>query len=191
MSLISLAFFLRIRAHLKFIRRLFSSNSLMHDCFIRKQILHLNEQYQLVSSIVDLKQIRVRVFLEGNIFHGVVTNETMNSWARFTRNAIILYYPFLFIEKLTFPSSISFSINMEGSKRTTTGIGHLSSSTENKQKKQKRCNLMTESLLSNNRPNCFQFTVTPTHEKTCGLRRKNGTIILPSRQPRTVDNIHL
>ena len=42
---------------------------------------------------------------------------------------------------------------MEGSMRTTTRIGHLYSLTKNKQKKQKRYNLRTESLLSNNTSN--------------------------------------
>ena len=52
-------------------------------------------------------------------------------------NAILLYCPFLFIDNLKLPSSISFPINMEGSRRTTTRLGHLSSSTQNKQKTKK------------------------------------------------------
>ena len=57
--------------------------------------------------------------------------------AKFTQNAILLYCLFLFIENLTFPSSISFAINMERSKRNTTCIGHLYSSTKNEQKNKK------------------------------------------------------
>ena len=53
------------------------------------------------------------------------------------QNAIVLYCPFLFIWNHTFPSPIEVSINMEGSKRTTLCIGHLSSSTKNKQKTKK------------------------------------------------------
>ena len=55
------------------------------------------------------------MFLEGNVFHGVVRYERMKSWAKFSQNAIVLYCP----------------------KRTTTRIGHLSSSTKNKQKTKK------------------------------------------------------
>ena len=50
---------------------------------------------------------------------------------------------------------------------------------------------MTESLLSNNTSNRFRFIMTPTRGKTCGLRRRNGIITLPSRKPRTVDNMLL
>ena len=50
---------------------------------------------------------------------------------------------------------------------------------------------MTESLLSNNTSNRFKFIMTPTRGKTCGLRRRNGTITLPSGKSRTVDNILL
>ena len=78
---------------------------------------------------------------------------------------------------------------MEGSKRTTTRIGHLSSSTKNKTKK--RYHFMTESLLSNNTSNHFKFIMTPTCGITCDLRRRNGTITLPSQKPRTVDNMLL
>ena len=49
-------------------------------------------------------------------------------------NAMLLYCPFLFIENLTFPSSIQFPVNMEGSKRTTTRIAHPYSATKSKQK---------------------------------------------------------
>ena len=80
---------------------------------------------------------------------------------------------------------------MEQCKRTTTRIGHLSSSTKNKQKKQKRFHLMTKSLLSNNTSNAFKFIMIPTRGKTCGLHRRNGTITLPSRKPRAVDNMLL
>ena len=88
-------------------------------------------------SIVELKQNKARVYLKGIIIHGVVRYERMKSWAKFTQNAILLYGPFLLIQNLTFPSSISFPINMEGSKRTTTRIDHLYSSTKNKQKNKK------------------------------------------------------
>ena len=75
---------------------------------------------------------------------------------------------------------------MEGSQRTTTRIGQLSFSTKNK----KRYKLMTESLLSNNTSDRFEFIMTPTREKTCDLRRRNETT-LPSSKPRTVDNMLL
>ena len=68
---------------------------------------------------------------------------------------------------------------MEESKRTTTRIGHLSSSRKNKQKT-KKIHLMTEILLSNNTSNRFKFIMTPTRGKTCGLRIRNGTITLPA-----------
>ena len=50
---------------------------------------------------------------------------------------------------------------------------------------------MTQSLLSKNTSNHFKFIMTPTRGKTSGLRRKKGTITLPSRKPRTVDNMLL
>ena len=50
----------------------------MCDCFIITQILQLNEQYQYLV-IVQLKQNKPRVFLKGNIFHGVVKYEKMKS----------------------------------------------------------------------------------------------------------------
>ena len=92
---------------------------------------------------------------------------------------------------------------MEESKRTTTLISHLSSSIKNKQKKKtkkkqrkkkkkkERYHLMTECLLFNNTSNRFKFIMTPTRGKTCGLRRRNGIIALPSQKPRTVDNMLL
>ena len=89
------------------------------------------------SSVFELKHSKAREFLTGNIMHGVVRYERMKSWAKFTQNAILLYCLFLFMESLTFPSSISFPIDMERSKRTTTRIGHLYSSTKNKQKGKK------------------------------------------------------
>ena len=67
---------------------------------------------------------------------------------------------------------------MEGSKRTTTRIGHLYSSTKNKQKNKKRYNLVTESLLSSNTSNRFKFIMAPNRGKTCGLGRRNGTTTL-------------
>ena len=71
-------------------------------------------------------------------------------------------------------------INTEGSKRTATLIGHLSSLTKNKQTKQKSYNLMTEGLLSNNTSNNrFKINMTPTCWKTCSPGRRNGTKTLP------------
>ena len=75
---------------------------------------------------------------------------------------------------------------MEGSKRTTPRTGHISSPTKNKQKNKKRYHFITESLLSNNTSNHFKLIMTSTRGKTCGLSRRNGTITLPSRKPRTV-----
>ena len=51
---------------------------------------------------------------------------------------------------------------MGGFKRTTTRISHLLFSTKKKAKKQKRYNLMTESLSSNNISNRFKFIMTLT-----------------------------
>ena len=84
------------------------------------------------SLIVELKQNKARE-LKGNIIRGAVREERIKSWAKFTQNAILLYCLFLFMENLTFLPSISFPINMEGSMRATTHIGHLYSSTKNKQ----------------------------------------------------------
>ena len=56
---------------------------------------------------------------------------------------------------------------MAGSKRTTTCIGHLSSSTKKRTKKQKRYHLITEILFSNNTSNRFKFIMTPTRGKGC------------------------
>ena len=69
---------------------------------------------------------------------------------------------------------------MEGSKRTTTRVGHLSSSTKNKQtnkqtNKQKRKNLMIECLLSISTSNCFKFTMTPTSWKSLWPPSQNQT----------------
>ena len=79
---------------------------------------------------------------------------------------------------------------MEGSKKTIARIGHFSSSTKNKQKR-KRYHLMTENVLSNNTSNRFKFIMTPTRRKTYGRLRRNGTTTLPSRKPKTVDNMLL
>ena len=69
---------------------------------------------------------------------------------------------------------------MEGSKRTTTRIDHLYSSTKNKQKNKKGTTLvlMAENLFSNNTSNRFKFIMAPTHGKTCGLGRRNGATTL-------------
>ena len=50
---------------------------------------------------------------------------------------------------------------------------------------------MTERLLSNSAISRFKFIMTLTRKKTCGLRRRNGTITLPSGKPRTVENMLL
>ena len=50
---------------------------------------------------------------------------------------------------------------MDVSERTTTPIGHLSSSTKNRQEN-KRCNFMIKSLSSSNTSNRFKLTMTPT-----------------------------
>ena len=119
----------------------------------------------------------------------MILNQKIN---KFTPNDILLYCPFFFIGNLTFPSSISFPINMEGPKRATTRIGYLSTSTKHKQKNPpKRYNLMTERQLSNNTSNRFKFIMTSTRGKTCDLRRRNGTISLPSGKSKTVDNMLL
>ena len=62
----------------------------------------------------------------------MILNQKIN---KFTPNDILQYCPFFFIGSLTFPSSISFPINMEGLKRATTHIGYLCTSTKNKPKK--------------------------------------------------------
>ena len=50
---------------------------------------------------------------------------------------------------------------------------------------------MTESLLTNNTSNRFKLIMTPTCEKTCGLRRRYIAITLPSGKVRTVENMLL
>ena len=128
-----------------------------------------------ISIFINTKTVelnKARLVLKENIFHVryIVTYERMKNWAKFTQNAILLHCLFLFIENLTFPSSISFPINMEGSKTPTTCIGHLSSSTKNKQKKkqnkdttlwQKVCCLAIHQITLS-----FKFIVTPTRGKT-------------------------
>ena len=76
---------------------------------------------------------------------------------------------------------------MEGSKRTATCIGHLSSTTKNKQKTKNRPPY-NKSLLSNITSNRFKLIMTPTRGKTCGLCRRNGMTTLLLRKPRTVEN---
>ena len=80
---------------------------------------------------------------------------------------------------------------MEGSNRTTTRIGHFNSSTRKQAKKQKRYNLITESLFSINTSNPFKFVMTSTRGKICGLGQRNGTITLPLGKSRTIDNMLL
>ena len=62
---------------------------------------------------------------------------------------------------------------------------------EKASKKQKRCKLMTERLLSNSTTSRFKFIMTFTCGKAAGFRRRNGTIILPSEKSRTVENMLL
>ena len=50
---------------------------------------------------------------------------------------------------------------------------------------------MTEGLLTNSTSNRFKLVTTPTCGKTCGLRRRNRTITLPSGKVRTVENMLL
>ena len=122
------------------------------------------------------------MFLKWNIFRSVVRYERMKCWAKFTQNATLLYCPFLFIENFTSPSSISFPINMEGSKRTTTRIGHLSSSTKNKLENKQWYNLITESLLSRNTSNRIKLIMTPTCGATVAfVALKVGRLLLTVR----------
>ena len=95
-------------------------------------------------------------------------------------NTCAVYCPFLFIENLTFLSSISFLV-----------FHHIFPPKQKASKKQKRYNLMAESLLSNITISHFKFILTLTCEKTGGLRRRNGTITLLSGKPRTVENMLL
>ena len=80
---------------------------------------------------------------------------------------------------------------MEQCKRTTTRIGHLSSSTKNKQKKPKKIPPYDKKFVVQQHIKCFKFIMIPTRGKTCGLHRRNGTITLPSQKPRAVDNMLL
>ena len=67
---------------------------------------------------------------------------------------------------------------MEGSMRATTHIGHLYSSTKNKQINKKNYK-QTKKLMSNNTSNHFKLIMAPIRGKTCGLGRGNETITLP------------
>ena len=90
----------------------------------------------------------------------------MKGWrAKFRQNAILLYCPFLFIENLTFPSSISFPINLEVSTRTALVLVIFPLQQKTNNNKKKRYNLMIESLLSKNASHCFKFIMTPTRRK--------------------------
>ena len=80
---------------------------------------------------------------------------------------------------------------MKGSKRTTTRIGHLSSSTKNKQKKTKKIPPYDKKFVVQQHIKCFKFIMTPARGKSCGLPHRNGTITVPSRKPRTADNMLL
>ena len=76
---------------------------------------------------------------------------------------------------------------MEGSKRTATCIGHLSSSTKNKQKT-KNILPYDKKFVTQITSNRFKLIMTPTRGKTCGLCRRNGMTTLLLRKPRTVEN---
>ena len=78
------------------------------------------------------------MLLKANIFQRVIKYKRIKSWAKFTQNTALLNCPFLFIYNLTLPSSNSFPINMEGSKRITTRIDHLSWSTSTGKKKSEK-----------------------------------------------------
>ena len=80
---------------------------------------------------------------------------------------------------------------MERSKRTTTRIVHLTSLTKNKQNNPKKILPYDKKFVVQQHIKCFKFIMTPTRRKSLGLCRRNGTITLPSRKSRTVDNMLL
>ena len=78
---------------------------------------------------------------------------------------------------------------MEGSRRSTTRIGHLSASTKKISKKTKK--IRPYDLLPNNTSNRFKFIMTPTLGKTCGDLCRNAVLTVSSGKSRTVDNMPL
>ena len=65
---------------------------------------------------------------------------------------------------------------MERSKRTTTRIGHLSSSTKKEAKNTKKIPAYEKKFVVQQHIKCFKFIMNLTRGKTCGLCRRNGTI---------------
>ena len=72
-------------------------------------------------------------------------------------------------------------VNMERSKRTTSGINHLCSSTKKQAIKQKRYDIIIENFLSNSISNLFKFIMRKVG-KTYDLRRRNGTVTCRCRK---------
>ena len=95
---------------------------------------------------------------------------------------MLLYCPFLFIANLTFLPSISIPVNMEGSKRTSTRIGLLYSSTKKMQKNEKiqsyNRKFVVQQFIKSLQVH-YKFIMTSTRGKICSLGLKNGTITLP------------
>ena len=89
---------------------------------------------------------------------------------------------------------------MEGSNRTNARINHLCSSTKNKikqnkkgkKKEKKNIQPYDRMFVVKQNINHFKFIMTPTRGKNLWhLRRRYGTMTLPSRKPRTVVNMLL
>ena len=115
------------------------------------------------------------MLLKANIFQRVIRYKRIKSWAKSTQNTALLNCLFLFMYNLTLPYSIWFPINMEGSKRITTRIDHLSWSTSTGEKNQKRCNLMTELLLFKNTSNCYGSNLWESLWPSSQKRNNNST----------------
>ena len=90
-------------------------------------------------------------------------------------------------------SILFLSNNIEGSKRTTTRIGHFSSSTKNKQnKKQKKdTNYDRKFVVKQQIRSLYVHYDSNPWGKTCGIRRRNETMTHTFRNARTVDNMLL
>ena len=85
--------FLMISAHLKSIGQSLASHSLMCKCFIKKQIIQINDQYQYChhfSRWCKTWKDEELSYLSAKCYSNIL--------------------PLLFIEKLTFPSSILFTV---------------------------------------------------------------------------------
>ena len=65
---------------------------------------------------------------------------------------------------------------MERSKRTTTRIGHLSSSTKKEAKNTEKIPAHEKTFVVQQYIKCFKFIMNLTRGKTCGFCRRNGTI---------------